>query len=128
MQAVVRDEIYSIGCEAIRNVAEHSTGSKLAVEIVYGIDLDLTVRDDGKVIDQFVAVNGKDGHFGIRGMRERADRVGAQLTIVNSKNAGTEVCLMVPATILAWSPDPNSRLLSRLRSFFGRTDHAPPLR
>ena len=126
IQAVVRDEIYGIGCEAIRNAADHSRGTRLAVAIVHGSDLVIAVRDDGKGIDPLVAASGKEGHFGIRGMRERAGRIGAKLSIASSPG-GTEVVLMVPGAILAWSPEPESRVLSRLRSFFGIADRNPPL-
>ncbi len=92
---IIRDEVYRIGCEAIRNAARHSGGSRLDVELSYARDLVLRVRDNGKGIDQIVLDKGKDGHFGIKGIRERAQRVGARLSF-RSSSVGTEVELIVP--------------------------------
>jgi signal transduction histidine kinase len=127
IQAIIRDEIYCIGCEAIRNAAEHSNGSRLAVKIAYGSDLVIAVRDDGNGIEPLVVDAGREGHFGIRGMRERAWRIGAKLSIASARGSGTEVVLMVPGAILAWSPVPESRVLPRIRSFFGMPERGPPL-
>lgn len=67
----------------------------MEVELSYVRDLILRVRDDGRGIDQVVLDKGKEDHFGIKGMKERADRVRARLTF-NSSSAGTEVELVVP--------------------------------
>jgi signal transduction histidine kinase len=56
------------------------------------------VSDDGVGIDPGVTRHGRDGHFGLQGMRERASRVGAKLTLVSSAS-GTEVTLVVPGSI-----------------------------
>lgn len=92
---IIRDEVYQIGCEAIRNAARHSGGSRLDVELSYVRDLVLRVRDNGQGIDPIVLDKGKDGHFGIKGIRERAQRVGARLSF-RSSSVGTEVELVVP--------------------------------
>jgi len=84
MHPIVRDEIYRIGYEAIRNACVHSSASKLEVELTYGQDLALRVADNGVGIDSEVADRGKDGHFGLQGMRERVVRIGGKLTIVSS--------------------------------------------
>src|SRR6516225_3594210 len=70
------------------------------VEIKYADDLVLRVRDNGSGIDPDIAEPAKDGHFGIRGMRERADRICGKLTLVSSPNNGTEVMLVVPGAII----------------------------
>jgi signal transduction histidine kinase len=77
MHPVVRDEIYRIGYEAIRNASTHSSGTRLDVSLTYGRDLTLRVADDGVGMESAMAERGKEGHFGLRGMRERATRVGA---------------------------------------------------
>jgi len=122
MQPIVREEIYQIAREAIRNAVEHSGGSQLFVEIAYLNYFTVAVRDDGRGIDSVVAAHGKEGHFGIRGMRERASRIGAQLSLV-AHSTGTEVRLTVPHSILMWS-QPESRFLFRLRSFLRRRSKA----
>jgi signal transduction histidine kinase len=96
MHPIVRDEIYRIGYEAIRNASMHSRASLLVVELVYGQDLLLRVKDNGKGINPAVVETGKKGHFGLQGMRERAARIGAKLNLVSSAACGTEVSLTVP--------------------------------
>jgi len=97
---IVRDEVYRIGYEAIRNAITHSAASHLDVELRYGKDLIVRVTDNGVGIDPAVARRGKDGHFGLQSMRERAGRIGARLDVVSS-TAGTEVTLMVPGSMLS---------------------------
>jgi glucose-6-phosphate-specific signal transduction histidine kinase len=70
MRPIVRDEIYRIGYRAIRNACVHSEASKLEVEFTYGQDLAPRVADNGVGIGSAVADRGKDGHFGLQGMRE----------------------------------------------------------
>jgi signal transduction histidine kinase len=100
MHPVVRDEVYRIGYEAIRNAAAHSGGSKVEVVLTYANCLELRVSDNGKGIDPDIAAKGKPGHFGLTGMQERAARIGAHLTIRSSGSAGSEVELMVPGRIV----------------------------
>jgi signal transduction histidine kinase len=100
MHPIVRDEIYRIGYEAIRNACTHSGASRLQVELRYADDLALRVLDNGTGIDAAIADRGKDGHFGLQGMRERAARIGGKLTLVSSSNSGTEISLIVPGGII----------------------------
>jgi signal transduction histidine kinase/ligand-binding sensor domain-containing protein len=100
MHPIVRDEIYRIGYEAIRNACQHSNASQFDVELKYAQDLSVRVKDNGNGIDPVVASEGKEGHFGLNGMRERAARIGAKLTIVSSANTGTEITLVVPGGLV----------------------------
>jgi signal transduction histidine kinase len=100
MHPIVRDEIYRIGYEAIRNAYKHSQASRLDVELRYTQDLALRVRDNGVGIDPSTAALGKDGHFGLRGMRERTARIGGKLTLVSSANSGTEITVVIPGDIV----------------------------
>jgi signal transduction histidine kinase/ligand-binding sensor domain-containing protein len=113
MHPIVRDEIYRIGYEAIRNACVHSSASKLEVELTYGQDLALRVADNGVGIDSAVAERGKDGHFGLQGMRERATRIGGRLSLVSSSTSGTEIRLVVPGGIIYQKPGPARQTLSR---------------
>jgi nitrate/nitrite-specific signal transduction histidine kinase len=61
--------------------------------------LRILVRDDGCVIDPNVLQSGRDGHWGLSGMRERADRIGAQLHVMSSTSAGTEIELSIPGSV-----------------------------
>jgi signal transduction histidine kinase/streptogramin lyase len=100
MHPIVRDEVYRIGYEAIRNACVHSQANKLQVTLTYSEDLGVRVSDNGVGIDPSVADRGKDGHFGLRGMRERAARIAGKLTVTGSPSSGTEVKLVVPGKII----------------------------
>jgi ligand-binding sensor domain-containing protein len=119
MHPIVRDEIYRIGYEAIRNACMHSGASRLEVEIRYADYLAMRVSDNGTGIDPAIADKGKDGHFGLQGMRERAARIGGKLTLVSSSNSGTEIKLTVPGGIVFRKRMPVRRSLStRIRALF----------
>jgi len=100
MHPIVRDEVYRIGYEAIRNSIVHSHASRLQVELRYEQDLFLRVKDDGIGIESVVLSLGKDEHFGLQGMRERAARIGGKLTLLSSATCGTEVVVTVPGSIV----------------------------
>jgi signal transduction histidine kinase len=119
MHPIVRDEIYRIGYEAIRNACTHSGASQLQVELRYARDLTLRVGDNGTGIDPAVADRGKDGHFGLQGMRERAARIGGKLKLGSSSGSGTEIKLTVPGGIIFRKTMPIRRsLFTRIRTLF----------
>lgn len=100
LDPTVGDEVYSIVQEAVTNAFLHSKSSKIEVEIVFDHQrLRLVVRDDGVGIKQAVVLHGRDGHWGIVGMRERAQKIGAQLKLWSQEGAGTEVELSIPVAI-----------------------------
>ncbi len=101
MHPIVRDEIYRIGYEAIRNACAHSGASRLDVELRYKRDLTLRIKDNGTGIAGDIVRSGRDGHFGLTGMRERAARIGAAFHMTTSAAAGTEITLVVPSSALA---------------------------
>ncbi len=96
---IVRDEVYRVGYEAIRNAHAHSGGTHLKVQLQYTDDLILRIADDGIGADASIFSDGKEGRYGLKGMRERAGRIGAKLNIVSDATKGTEVCLMVPGKL-----------------------------
>src|SRR5262245_22501919 len=92
LHPMIRDEVYLIGREAIVNAFRHSQAKNIEVEIKYtSRELRVLVRDNGCGINQQVLSAGRDGHFGLSGMRERAERIGAQLKVLNRPDAGTEI-------------------------------------
>lgn len=120
LHPIVRDEIYRIGYEAIRNACSHSGGSRLEIDLSYARNLVLRVRDDGKGIPPKVAGSGREGHFGLKGMQERALRVGGTLTLSSSAFSGTEVELIVPGNIVFTQKNSTrSNLLLKLSKFLG---------
>ncbi len=123
MHPIVRDEIYRIGYEAIRNACTHSAASRLEVELRYADDLALRISDNGTGIDPVTADKGRDGHFGLQGMRERAARIGGKLTLGSSSSSGTEIRLTVPGSIIFRKSMLVQRsLLTRIKSFLGLKD------
>ena len=100
MHPVVRDEVYRIAYEAIRNACSHSRGSRLEVGLSYAQDLTVRVADNGVGIDRGIVDQGKEGHFGLQGLRERAARIGAKLTFVSSGDSGTDITLTVPGRVV----------------------------
>jgi signal transduction histidine kinase len=121
LSPMLQDEVYRIAREVIRNAFAHAAASHIEVEIRYDHDqLRLRVRDDGKGIDSKVLAGGQSGHFGIPGMRERAQRIGARLDFWSEMGAGTEVELTVPASI-AYEKRRDGRRF-RLFNWAGRDD------
>jgi signal transduction histidine kinase len=116
MHPVVRDEIYRVGYEAIRNACAHADSDDVEIMLEYAHDLTFSVRDDGVGMEPEVARTGKKGHFGLQGMKERAERIGGKLTIVSTHDSGTAVTLVVPGRIVFRSSQPT--LLERIRSAF----------
>jgi len=95
----VADEIYRVGREALSNAATHSGAKTIEVEITFGAtECSLIVRDDGCGISaEILDAGSRPKHFGLQGMRERAQRIHAQLDVWSRDGAGTEVSLRVPA-------------------------------
>jgi len=100
LKASPRDEIYHIGREAIVNAYRHSRAKDIETAIEYRPgELRIAVRDNGCGIDPERLRWGRSGHWGLPGMRERAERIGARLRILSRAALGTEVELCVPGRI-----------------------------
>ena len=100
LHPVIYDEIRRIGQEAIVNAGRHAKATNIEVAVFYSPgSLLLTVRDDGCGMDPRVVQGGRPGHWGLPGMRERAETIGAKLQLFSSKLSGTEVRLSVPGRI-----------------------------
>ena len=100
LHPLIRDEVYHIGRELLVNAFRHSGASCIEVELEYAPrHFRIVVRDDGCGIDPRVLHAGREGHRGLPGMRERAERVGARLTVWSRAAAGTEAALSVPNSV-----------------------------
>lgn len=99
LNPIVRDEVYRIATEAVRNAIRHGNARRIEVEIRYDErHLRLRTRDNGTGIDP--AILNRDhvaGHWGLRGMRERARLVGGTLEVWSKVDIGTEIELSIPA-------------------------------
>jgi ligand-binding sensor domain-containing protein/signal transduction histidine kinase len=100
LSPIVLEESYCIGREALINALTHSEGHNVEAEITYDRQqFRLRIRDDGRGIEpEILEAGGRPGHFGLQGMRERADRIEAQLKLWSGADTGTEVELLVPAS------------------------------
>jgi signal transduction histidine kinase len=98
--AILRDEVYRIAAEAVRNAFSHAQAQRIEVEIRYDErQFRLRVRDDGKGIDpKFLKEGGQPGHYGLRGMRERAKLLGGKLAVWTERDSGTELEFSIPAS------------------------------
>ena len=99
LHPILRDEVYCIAAEALRNAFRHAQARQIEVEIGYGEkEFTLHVRDDGRGIDgEVLSGQGREGHFGLNGMQERAKLAGGKLAIWSELASGTEVELSIPA-------------------------------
>ena len=99
LEPLLQDEVYRIARELLRNAFRHAQAGRIEAEIRYeSRQLRVHVRDDGKGIDpEVLKAGGRAGHWGLPGMRERADRFGGKLEFWSEAGAGTEAVLTVPA-------------------------------
>jgi signal transduction histidine kinase len=124
LHPVIRDEVYRIGRESLMNAFRHSRATKIEVEVDYSSsNLRILVRDNGCGIDPQVLRAGRDGHWGLPGMRERAEKVGAKLRLWSRVAAGTEVELTVPGHVAF-----QSRASARPRQWLTRFNRRPVAR
>jgi len=100
-RTMIREEIYRIARELVRNAYRHARARNIEAELRYDDEAFLLiVRDDGRGIDPKVLKDrGRAGHWGLPGMHERAEGIGARLDIWSEPGAGTEVRLTVPGAI-----------------------------
>jgi ligand-binding sensor domain-containing protein/signal transduction histidine kinase len=98
LHPILRDEVYRIVSEAISNAFRHSGAGRITAVIRYDKkQLRALVQDDGKGIDaQVLEGGGREGHYGLLGMHERAKLVGGKLTLRSRLGSGTEIELTIP--------------------------------
>ena len=108
LHPTTQDEIHLIGQEALINAFRHSRANEIEVELEYTPkSLRVLVRDNGCGIGTELQRPGCDGHRGLSGMRERAQRMGARFRVLSGVGAGTEVELSV-ARKIAFAVEPES--------------------
>jgi len=100
LNPIACSEAYNISQEAIYNAFRHSQGSKIDVELSFSRDcLSLRIRDNGRGINEDVLSTERDGHWGLTGMQERAQKIGAQITLWSRLGSGTEVDVSIPSKV-----------------------------
>jgi signal transduction histidine kinase len=106
LRPIIRDELYRISREALRNAFSHAGAHNIEAEITYTERLfRLRIRDDGEGIAPTILEQGRSGHYGLPGMRELARQIGAELNIWSGVGAGTEIELSIPGS-LAYGTSP----------------------
>jgi signal transduction histidine kinase len=115
LHPIVRDEIYRIAREGLRNAFGHAQARHIEAELAYSERaFRLRMRDDGKGIPPEVLGEGRSGHYGLCGMRERAKQIGGKLEIWSRPGAGTEIDLSIAGSIAYLTP-PRRSLFRRFR-------------
>lgn len=117
LHPIVREEALRIAREALSNAFQHAKAELVEVEVAYGeTELHVSVRDDGQGMNDEVLCRGRPGHWGLLGMRERAKKIRANLTLWSKPGAGTEIDLRVPSGV-AYSSRSSRRFGWRRLSF-----------
>ena len=100
LRPIIRDELYRLTREALRNAFTHARANYIEAELTYGERaFRLRIRDDGSGIPPEIVAAGRSGHYGLSGMRERAQQIGAKLVIWSGFETGTEIDLNMSASI-----------------------------
>jgi signal transduction histidine kinase len=93
----IEQYVLRIAQEAVNNVLKHARANKIWVALLLEArELHMRIVDDGQGFEDQDAFSPKDGHFGLRGMRERAERLGGELQLVSHPGEGTRVEVRVP--------------------------------
>ena len=97
LNPAIREQLFLIGREAVTNALRHSEATNIEVKIQYLPDfLRVLVRDNGCGIKPEAVQKESDSHWGLRGMRQRAENIGAQFDVWSQIGTGTEVRVTVP--------------------------------
>ncbi len=123
LDVTVCTEVYRIVREAMTNAFQHSGAPNIEVEVTYQPEhLRVSVRDDGQGIEPQLLSTGKSGHWGLSGMRERTEKVGARLRILSQRAAGTEIELTVPGR-LAYARTNSPSFWDKIKGRNSKEDH-----
>jgi signal transduction histidine kinase len=100
LHPILQEDLYHIAREAVGNAFRHARAKSIEVDVRFSERLlRLRVRDDGIGMESGVAREGRAGHWGLAGMRERAKNIGAPFELWSEAGAGTEIEIVIPATI-----------------------------
>jgi signal transduction histidine kinase/ligand-binding sensor domain-containing protein len=98
LNPVSRDILFRLGREALNNAFRHANARRIELQLHWEPRLlRMIVRDDGVGMDEDISRRGREGHFGLVGMRERAERLGATFVLRSTRGAGTDISVAVPA-------------------------------
>jgi signal transduction histidine kinase len=123
LNALAGNDVVQVGRQAITNALQHAHAREIQVLLSYGQQiLQLRIQDDGCGVTEEKLNLRRSGHYGIAGMRERAERLGGRISIRSLVGEGTEVSLSVPAHLVYEDGEPpsGSRVADRWHSVIGR--------
>jgi signal transduction histidine kinase len=93
----IEDELLRIGREAITNVVRHADARHIDIGLNFDAKkVKMVIADDGRGFVVHGAASSQDGHYGLQGMRERAEQIGAALTVASAPGGGTRVVVETP--------------------------------
>ncbi len=119
LRPLVRDEVYLIAREAVINAFRHAQATRIEVEVDYASrNLRVLVRDNGRGIDSQLLRTGREGHWGLAGMRERAEKIGGKVEVLSGVDAGTEIELSVPGPLAFQDASTTGQFWKRLLRLF----------
>jgi signal transduction histidine kinase/ligand-binding sensor domain-containing protein len=125
LRAGIGEEIVQIACEALRNALQHTNG-RIDVRLSYSPrSFVVVVEDEGPGISRTILESGISGHFGLVGMRERAARIAATLTVESKRDKGTQIRLMVPARMAYSDQEARDGIWSRIKARWLGIDRQP---
>jgi signal transduction histidine kinase/ligand-binding sensor domain-containing protein len=120
LRPLIREEVYRIGREALANAFHHSHASVIETVLDYAQDhFRIVIRDNGRGMDPEVLRSGREGHWGLSGMRERSERIDGKLRVRSAVGAGTEIDLTVPAAT-AFEPSASGGFKNWLARLYSR--------
>lgn len=97
LSEIFEENLLRIGQEAITNAVKHSGAKNVKVELQFNPEkVALQIKDDGRGFVPETCVGPNEGHFGLLGIRERAERMGGQANVTSAPGAGTCICVEVP--------------------------------
>jgi signal transduction histidine kinase len=93
----MEQHLLRIAQEAVTNALKHAGASRIDIALhLEPPNLHLRIKDNGRGFDQHDVFSSRAGHFGVIGMRERAERIGGALRLTGNPGGGTEVEVTVP--------------------------------
>ena len=101
LNSLIAEELYKLGSEALFNSFRHASATSIEAEIIFGAnELGLNIRDDGTGVSQDILLHGGvDKQYGLPGMKERAEQIGARFAIFSRAGSGTEIEVKAPSKV-----------------------------
>ena len=100
LNPAIQEQLFLVGREAVMNALRHSQATRIEIEVHYARDLvRMFIRDNGIGINPEAVQKERDSHWGLRGMRERAENIGARFGISSKACTGTEVRVAVSVDV-----------------------------